>query len=226
MLIQVEGLSRLFKGNRGLRSVSFSINGPELVAVVGHNGAGKSTLLKLLAGWLIRDCGSVEVQGVSLDERRTLARRIGFVPETPNLFEPFTVEYNLRLFARLLGVPESRVADTLLEFQLQNYRSASVQSLSKGLKQRVSIGRALLADPQLLLFDEPTSGLDFEMTQEMCLLIRSFHAMGKTVLFSSHRQDEIRALAKRILVLCDGSLVFDGSTAEYFASTWQEKQSA
>jgi ABC-type multidrug transport system ATPase subunit len=90
--------------------------------------------------------------------------------------------------------------------------------LSKGLKQRVSIGRSLLADPPLLLFDEPTSGLDFEMTKEIHLLLKEIHTLGKTILFTSHRPEEIRTLATRIMVLHQGILVFDGPPAEYFES--------
>ena len=109
--------------------------------------------------------GEVRIDGIDLTNRRAIVRKIGFVPETPNLFEFFSVEYNLALFARLFQIPSSRVGETLMDFSLFPYRRNKVQTLSKGLKQRVSIGRSLLADPSILLFDEPTSGLDFEMTQ-------------------------------------------------------------
>jgi len=218
MQLEVHQLSRVYKKNRGLLATSFSVRKGELIAVVGHNGAGKSTLLKLLAGWLIPDGGEVRIDGIDLDQRRTLVRKIGFAPETPNLFDVFTVAYNLTLFARLFQVPLSRVEDTLREFSLLEYRHTKVQSLSKGLKQRVSIGRALMADPSLLLFDEPTSGLDFEMTKEIYRLLKNFHVSGKTILFTSHRPEEIRSLATRIMVLHQGCLVFDGPPADYFES--------
>lgn len=86
------------------------------------------------------------------------------------------------------------------------------------MKQRVSIGRALLADPPIILFDEPTSGLDFEMTKEIYLLLARMHASEKTILFTSHRPEEIKALATRIMVIHKGAPVFDGSPAEYFSS--------
>jgi ABC-type multidrug transport system ATPase subunit len=106
----------------------------------------------------------------------------------------------------------------LREFNLLPLRNNKVQVLSKGMKQRVSIGRALLADPSLLLFDEPTSGLDFEMTKEMYVLLKRIHAAGKAIMFTSHRPEEIRTLATRIMVLHQGALVFDGTPAAYFAS--------
>jgi ABC-2 type transport system ATP-binding protein len=218
MQLEVQHLSKVYKENRGLLDTGFDVERGELIAVVGHNGAGKSTLLKLLGGWLVPDSGEVRVDGIDLKNRRALVRKIGFVPETPNLFDFFSVEYNLRLFARLFHIRSSRIEETLKEFSLLPFRHSKAQELSKGLKQRVSIGRSLLADPPLLLFDEPTSGLDFDMTREIYLLLKSIHALGKTILFTSHRPEEIRTLATRIMVLHQGSLVFDGPPAEYFAS--------
>lgn len=218
MQLEVKQLSKIYRERRGLQVTGFNVQAGELVAIVGHNGAGKSTLLKLLAGWLVADSGEVKVDDTDLRNRRDIVRKMGFVPETPNLFELFSVEYNLNLFARLFQVPLARVDETLNEFNLMPFRRAKVRELSKGLKQRVSIGRALLADPPLLLFDEPTSGLDFEMTKEIYALLTRMHAAGKTILFTSHRPEEIKALATRIMVLHQGALIFDGPPADYFAS--------
>jgi ABC-2 type transport system ATP-binding protein len=218
MRLEVDHLSKTYEEKRGLKATGFSVEKGELIALVGHNGAGKSTLLKMLAGWLVPDSGAVRIDGIDLKNRRALVRKIGFVPETPNLFDFFSVEYNLTLFARLFRIPHSRIDETLNEFDLIPFRHAKVQVLSKGLQQRVSIGRSLLAEPPLLLFDEPTSGLDFEMTKEIYRLLKTFHAAGKTIVFTSHRPEEIRTLATRIMVLHQGSLLFDGSPKEYFSS--------
>ncbi len=218
MQLEVDQLCKVYNEERGLRAASFNVQKGELIAVVGHNGAGKSTLLKMLAGWSIPDSGAVRVEGIDLENRRDLVQKVSFVPETPNLFDFFSVEYNLVLFARLFRIPFTRIDATLKEFNLMPFRKSKVQVLSKGLKQRVSIGRSLLADPPLLLLDEPTSGLDFEMTQEIYRLLKKFHAAGKTILFTSHRPEEIRNLATRIMVLHQGALVFDGPPAGYFES--------
>ncbi|MCX6992385.1 MAG: ABC transporter ATP-binding protein [Kiritimatiellaeota bacterium] len=194
----------------------------ELIAIVGHNGAGKSTLLKLLASWLVPDSGQVTVQGIELQDRLALVRKIGFVPETPNLHDGFSVNYNLALFARLFGAPASRIEDTLQEFKLLPFRRSAVRTLSKGLKQRVSIGRSLIADPPVLLLDEPTSSLDFETTKDIYHLIHRIHALGKTILFTSHRPEEIKSLATRILVLHEGTVVFDGAPDAYFQSSFYQ----
>ena len=223
MQLEIRNLTKVYDKKRGLLPTSFDVTKGELVAIVGHNGAGKSTLLKMLANWILPDSGSVMVDGIDLGERTAVVKKIGFVPEEPNLFDFFSVEYNLRLFARLFQTSPVRVDEILNEFSLIPHRKNRVQTLSKGLKQRVNIGRALLADPHVLLFDEPTSGLDFEMTKEIYRLLNNMHDAGKTILFTSHRPEEIKNLATRILVLHDGGLVFDGSPEEYFTSTVHEK---
>lgn len=218
MQLDVRNLTKLYSQARGLSPSSFTVKKGELIAIVGHNGAGKSTLLKMLANWIIPDGGEVAVDGIDLSNRSAVVKKIGFIPEDPNLFDFFSVEYNLKLFAKLSDTPLSRVEDVLNEFNLLRFRKAKVQSLSKGLKQRVSIGRALLANPSILLLDEPTSGLDFETTREIYRLLNSMHDAGKTILFTSHRPEEIKNLATRIMVLHNGQIIFDGVPQEYFQS--------
>jgi len=223
MQLVIRQLSKVYPGGRGLLPVDLDVDRGEMVAVAGHNGAGKSTLLKLLANWLVPANGAVTVEGVPLGDRLQLVRKVGFVPETPNLYELFSVEYNLAIFARLFGCDAARVEETLREFNLLPFRRSAVRTLSKGLKQRVSIGRTLLSDPPILLLDEPTAALDFDMTAEMYRLIRRIHAKGKTVLFTSHRPEEVKSLATRILVLHQGALVFDGVPDAYFQSDFHER---
>lgn len=223
MQIKIHKLTKVYNENRGLLPVSFEVEKGELIAVIGHNGAGKSTLLKMLASWHLPDSGYVLVDGVKLENRMAVVRKFGFVPETPNLFDFFSVDYNLKLFARLFKIANLRVEEILKEFDLLPFRDSKVQDLSKGLRQRVSIGRSLLADPPVLLFDEPTSGLDFEMTKEIYRMIKEFHASGKTILFTSHRPEELKTLATRIIMLHRGDVVFDGTPDKYFQSELHEK---
>jgi len=223
MQIEIHDLTKVYDEKRGLLPISLEVAKGELIAVIGHNGAGKSTLLKMLASWLLPDSGRVLVDGIDLRNRLEVVRKVGFVPETPNLFDFFSVEYNLKIFARLFQVPFLRIEEILKKFDLLPFRTNRIQILSKGLRPRVSIGRALLADPPVLLFDEPTSGIDFEMTKEIYRLLKDFHTRGKTIIFTSHRPEEIKTLATRIIVLHQGQLVFDGSTQQYFQSEIHEK---
>ena len=183
MQLEIRNLAKLYDQKRGLTPTSFDVSKGELIAIVGHNGAGKSTLLKMLANWILPDGGTVMIDGIDLKNRTAVVRKVGFIPEVPNLFDFFSVEYNLKLFAALSQTPLLRVEEILSEFNLMPFRKSKVQALSKGLKQRVNIGRALLADPPVLLLDEPTSGLDFEMTREIYRLMRTMHGAGKTILF-------------------------------------------
>jgi ABC-type multidrug transport system ATPase subunit len=224
MYLEIQQLTKVYPGKRGLGATSFGADRGELIAVVGHNGAGKSTLLKLLAGWLVPDNGQATVQGVELRDRLGLVRIVGFVPESPNLHEGFSVAYNLTVFARLFDVPPARMEQVLGDFNLLPFRRSIVRTLSKGLKQRVSIARALLADPPVLLLDEPTSALDFETTRDIYRLIRRIHEQGKTILFTSHRPEEIKSLATRILVLHEGAVAFDGPPAAFFESPFYHLQ--
>jgi ABC-type multidrug transport system ATPase subunit len=218
MQLEIQELTKIYAGNRGLQPTSFNVETGELVAVVGHNGAGKSTLLKILASWIVPDAGRVLINGTDLKNRILVAKSVGFIPEVPNLFEFFSVNYNLRLFAALFQAPGKRVEQVVEEFSLGSFRKSKVQVLSKGMRQRVSLARALLADPPLLLFDEPTSGLDFEMTKDFQRLLGSMHEAGKTILFTSHRPEEIKNIATRMIVLHQGKIAFDGSPNDYFLS--------
>jgi ABC-type multidrug transport system ATPase subunit len=217
-MIEIHNLTKVYNETRGLFPISFKVEKAELIAIVGHNGAGKSTLLKILSSSILPDSGTVKIDGIDLNDRLKLVKKIGFVSETPNLFEAFTVEYNFKLFAKLFSLNQERVEEILLDFDLVSFKDYKVQNLSKGLKQRVSIGRSILSDPPVILFDEPTSGLDFEMTKEIFRLLKDFHARGKTILFTTHRPEEIRNLATRILILHKGKMVFDGTPDEYFQS--------
>lgn len=222
MYLEIRDLTKLYNQKRGLLPIRFGVKQGELVAIVGHNGAGKSTLLKMLANWIPPDSGHAKINGTDLRYRVAIVEKVGFVPEVPNLFDFFTVEYNLKLFALLFRIPLMRVDEVLSEFNLIPFRKNKIQELSKGLKQRVSIGRALLADPPVLLFDEPTSGLDYEMTKELYRLLENIHDSGRIILFTSHRPEEIKNLATRIIVLHEGRLVFDGSPQQYFKSEVHE----
>jgi len=221
--IEIQNLTKVYAEDRGLFPLTLAIGRGEFVAVVGHNGAGKSTLLKMLANWIVPASGQAVIDATPLEDRLDLVRKLGFVPETPNLFEFFTVEYNLKLFARLFKLPGSRVEEIMHAFELLQFRHTKVQNLSKGLKQRVSLGRALLADPKVLLLDEPTSGLDFDMTRSIYKTLKAINQLGKTILFTSHRLEEIRVLASRVIVLHQGKLFFDGAPAEFFTSKAHEE---
>ncbi len=113
MQLEIRDLTKLYDQKRGLLPTSFDVIKSELIAVVGHNGAGKSTLLKMLANWILPDSGQVMIDGIDLRNMTAVVRKVGFIPEVPNLFDFFSVEYNLKLFAALFQTPLLRVDEVL-----------------------------------------------------------------------------------------------------------------
>ncbi len=225
MQLTVRGLSKVYGPDRGLFPVSFDVMAGEVVAIVGHNGAGKSTLLKMISNWIQPDGGEIWVNGLNLINRQAVVKIVGFVPEVPNLFDFFSVGYNLKLFALLFGSPLSRVDEILKEFSLLPFKKTKVRTLSKGLKQRVNIGRSLIANPAFLLLDEPTSGLDVDMTSEVYRMMIQMHKAGKTIVFTTHQPEEIKDLATRILAFKKGVLIFDGTPSDYFQTSFYKSSS-
>lgn len=225
MSLVVRSLSKVYGPDKGLFPVSFDVKIGEVVAIVGHNGAGKSTLLKMLANWIQPDSGEILVNGLNLKNRQAFVKILGFVPEVPNLFEFFSVGYNLKIFALLFGSPLSRVDEILKEFNLLAFKKMKVRTLSKGQRQRINIGRSLIANPAFLLLDEPTSGLDVDMTSEVYRMMIQMHKAGKTIIFTTHRPEEIKDLATRILAFKKGVLVFDGSPTDYFQTSFYKSLS-
>jgi len=182
----------------------------EIVALLGPNGAGKTTTLRMLAGLIAATTGTVVVDGVRLSRATggALRRRIGFLTETPGLWDRLTVAENLRVYARLYGLErvEDAVARTMEMLGLSEQSTARAAELSKGMRQKVALARALLHAPSILLLDEPTSGLDPEITRSVRRLLEERRAAGGAILVSTHNLDEAERLADRIAVL-DGQLL-------------------
>jgi ABC-type multidrug transport system ATPase subunit len=191
-----------------LSEVSFTAYAGEALALWGANGAGKSTLLKALLG-LVEYGGQVLVAGQDVRQAGKLARRaIGYVPQEAQFYDQ-SVQATLAFYARLKQVPDgvSRIADLLDRLGLAEHARKPVFALSGGLKQRLALAVALLADPPVLLLDEPTASLDARAQHDYLALLAALRAgEGKTILFASHRLEEVEALANRVLLLEQGRL--------------------
>lgn len=205
-VLHVEGLGKRFGTRQALSDVSFSAHAGELVAVIGANGAGKTTLLSILAG----------VQAPSAGIVKRVAKEIGWVPQQGALYSKLSVAENLRLFARLEKVadPEAVVARMLDQTGLVDRAEERVDRLSGGNRQRVNVALGLLADPPVILLDEPSSALDPGQRERLWLLVADLAAAGASVLYSTHIVAEAQRYARRVLVLDQGSLLFDGTPEE------------
>lgn len=206
-IIEAVTLSRKFKKITAVDNISFQVHTGEIFGFLGPNGAGKTTTIRMLTGQLLPTGGSVSVCGVDpVTEEKDLAMKIGVVPEIQNLYPDLNAERNLSLFADLYGISHKRVKDLLQEFGLDN-RKEPVKNLSKGLKQRVLIARALIHRPDLLFLDEPTVGLDPHIAAEIREMIKNLKRERKTVFLTTHYMEEADALCDRIAIIHEGKIV-------------------
>jgi ABC-type multidrug transport system ATPase subunit len=205
--MRADSISKSYGEREALRSVSFSVDEREKIAVIGPNGAGKTTLLQILAGALTPSSGAIDVDG-----------RVGWVPQHPALYSKLSVAENLRLFARLEKVAdvERTVGRMLEQTALAERADDEVGLLSGGNRQRVNIAIGLLGDPRVLLLDEPSASLDPRQRERLWAFLAE---LGTTVVFSTHDVGEAERHADRLLVLADGELLFTGTPAELETET-------
>ncbi len=205
--ITVRGLTKRFGSLTAVEDLSFTVNPGEAVALWGPNGAGKSTVLHCILG-VVRYDGTVEVGGHDPRRHGKAARRlIGFVPQQIQIPDDFTLFEALEFFARLKGAPSETLPRVMVQLGLEEHARKRVGALSGGMKQRLALAVALVGDPPILLLDEPTASLDAKTREELLSLLAELKCSGKTLIFSSHRPDEILALADRVLVLEQGRLI-------------------
>ncbi|MBI5670941.1 MAG: ABC transporter ATP-binding protein [Chloroflexi bacterium] len=207
-MITATNLSKRYGNNLALDQVSFTIQAGESVALWGANGAGKTTTLRCLLGLQGFD-GDLSVNGLDVRRSSKAARAaIGYVPQE-TVFYDMTITETLHFYARLKKVSADRIPAALEQVQLTGHAAKRVSMLSGGMKQRLALAVALLADPPILVLDEPTANLDVKAQRDFIHAIQTLNQSGKTIVFSSHRLDEVVALASRVLVLTDGRLTLD-----------------
>lgn len=217
-LIRVEHLTKRFGSFVAVQDVSFDVAPGEAVALWGANGAGKTTILRCLLG-LYSFEGHIWVGGYHARwQGREVRRLVGFVPQELALYDDLSAGETLTFYACLKHTTPDSVARWADRLGLKELAGKAVRELSGGMKQRLALAVALLGDPPILLLDEPTANLDVRSRREFFDLLLELKAAGKTVLFSSHRFDEVVHVADRVLVLESGVLVADGSPTELAAS--------
>ena len=212
-MITAKHLTREFDERVAVRDVSLSVKAGEIVALLGPNGAGKTTTMRMLAGLILPTSGSISIDGVELTSATAARARgnVGLLTEAPGLWERLSVRANLLTYARLhsLAQPMAAVEDALRHVDLLDRANEICGKLSKGLKQRAAIARALIHRPRVLLLDEPTSGLDPASARHIRDLILGLRSEGRAILVSTHNLGEAGELADRIAVLKTNLLAFD-----------------
>ncbi len=221
-MIEVRDLSVTFGRARVLDRVSFDVGDGEAVALVGSNGAGKTTVFRAALG-LVRHEGTLRIAGIDAARDPIGAKsRIGYMPQVPASCEE-TALGALRFVAALRDVPVSAVEPLLVRVGLGGHKKQPVRTFSTGMRQRLSLAAALLGDPPVLFMDEPTASLDLSGQGDFIALIRGLKKAGKTIVLSSHRAEEVRALADRIVVLDAGRVIAVGPVDEVAPSVWNTR---
>ncbi len=207
MIITVRKLVKRFGLKIVLRGMDFSVAPGEFVALLGPNGAGKTTFLRILASLSRPTMGQVNIAGYSLPHQAAaVRRRLGVVSHLPLLYGDLTADENLRFFARMYDIPQAdqRISDVLEMVGLASRRRDLVRTFSRGMQQRLAIGRAVLHDPEVMLFDEPHTGLDQDACQMLDTVLQEVAARGRTVVMTSHDLARVGDLASRFDILSRG----------------------
>ncbi|MEL6406784.1 MAG: heme ABC exporter ATP-binding protein CcmA [Chloroflexota bacterium] len=213
-IIEIEGLSKAYGYMPVLKKLTLSVERGQFVALLGPNGSGKSTLLKMIAGIVKQNMGEIRVGGWQMPKEAPAVRgQIGMVSHQALLYGNLTARENLEFFSKLYNMRDSDRIDTLLEdVGLAKRADSLVRTFSRGMQQRLSIARALLHDPHVLLFDEPYTGLDQDAATVLDDLLRDAHASGHTILMATHQLARAADLADRIVIISRGKIGYDDTT--------------
>lgn len=206
-MIRIHKLVKRFGSKTVLRGIDFEVLQGEFVALLGPNGAGKTTFLRILASLSRPTLGAVQIAGYFLPDQAAAVRaRLGVVTHMPLLYGDLTAEENLRFYGRMYGVMElnTRIDEVLEVVGLAVRRHDLVRTFSRGMQQRLAIGRAILHDPDIMLFDEPHTGLDQDACDMLDGLLQNVAGRGRTVIITSHDLARVENLATRFDVLSRG----------------------
>ncbi|WP_147108058.1 ABC transporter ATP-binding protein [Nesterenkonia populi] len=199
--------------------ITFQVAGGEAFGLLGPNGAGKSTTMRMIAAVASRTSGAMEVAGLDPQQEGPRVRaRLGVIPQQDNLDEELTVRENIIMYGRFFGLPRKHLAskaDELLEFaQLTHKAESRVEDLSGGMKRRLTIARALVNDPDILLLDEPTTGLDPQARHVLWDRLFRLKETGTTLVLTTHHMEEAEQLCERLIVVDHGRIMAEGSPKE------------
>ena len=211
-ILSVVGLRKSYGDNEVVRGLDFAIGRGECFGLLGPNGAGKTTTLRCCLGLTDPNAGAITLVGEPVPKSAREARlHVGVVPQMDNLDPDFTVVENLRIYGRYFRVPDALLHERiprLLEFAgLSTKGSSSIRTLSGGMKRRLTLARALINDPELLILDEPTTGLDPQARHLIWDGLRQLLTQGKTILLTTHFMDEAERLCSRLAVIDHGRMI-------------------
>jgi ABC-2 type transport system ATP-binding protein len=215
VILRIDNLTKEYDSVKAVDRISFSVQSGEIIGLLGPNGAGKSTTINMVLGILEPTAGSIDVFGRSMaDHRSAISRNVNFAAVYAHMPFNLTVRQNLRIFGLLYGVKrlKERISELLHEFDLNNFADTKAGLLSSGELSRLSLAKAAINRPRLLLLDEPTASLDPSVSQLIRDTIRSYVDRTQTaVLWTSHNMREIEVVCDRVMFLSHGSILLEGN---------------
>ena len=213
--LTIENLHKSFSDFEALKGLNFDIDPGQCLGLLGVNGAGKSTTIKIITGQLSADQGSVKVYDLSpATELKKVHELVGLVPEGQSLYEEISVYDNIDLFRGINELDKDETIQIIQRLGLSEKSNTKVKDLSKGLRQRVLIARAIIHKPKLLLLDEPTSGLDPGSSENIYKILSELKETGTTILLTTHLMNDVERLCDQIVFINKGKVVAQGSPAE------------
>jgi len=223
--IEAKGLSKSFGGLFALKGIDLSVNEGECVALFGPNGAGKTTLIKVLTTLSRPANGKVLIAGEDIKKNAVaVRRRIGVVSHQTFLYDNLTAYENLKFYGKMYDVPdlEQRIVEVITKVGLESRLRDRVGIFSRGMQQRLSIARAILHDPPIMLLDEPETGLDEQARSTLSELLKTLVAGNRTVLLTTHNLEWGFGLADRLAILVKGKIVYEDSKQSLDLTTFRE----
>jgi len=224
-MIKVEKITKRFGNKTALNQIQFNVDKGEIFGFLGPSGAGKTTLINILTGQLKADEGTTQLLGKDTKDLtpEDLAR-IGLVGDSSGYYEKLSLEKNLIVYAKIYGLPNSRVDEVLEQVGLLESKKTIAEKLSTGMRQRMFLARALLNRPELLFLDEPTSGLDPMTSKKIHRLLEELKAAGTTIFLTTHDMVEATEMCDRISLLNQGDLVEIGTPRDIIQKYNKEKR--
>ncbi|OGR82199.1 MAG: ABC transporter ATP-binding protein [Elusimicrobia bacterium RIFCSPHIGHO2_02_FULL_57_9] len=220
-LVEISRLVKDFGAYRAIDDLSFSIEPGEIVGLLGPNGAGKTTLIHMLLGLILPTQGRISLFGMPMpEERQAILQRVNFSSAYVQMPMSLTPRQNLKVFARLYGVerPDQRAEALLRRMEIYDMADRRTRALSSGQFSRLSLAKALLNDPQLLLLDEPTASMDPDIAEKTRAILKEIQKeRGISMLYTSHNMREVEIMASRVLFMHRGKFVAQGSPKDLIA---------
>ena len=216
-MLQVKNLKKRFGGFEAVKGVSFGVAAGEVLGFLGPNGAGKSTTMRMITGFLPPTDGSAVICGHDITTDPIAAKAaLGYLPESAPSYKAMAVRDYLKFIAEVRGLKDVKraVADVIAKAKLEKVAGQTIETLSKGYRQRTAFAAAIIHDPKVLIMDEPTDGLDPNQKFTVREMIKDMAAQGKAIIISTHILEEVDAVCSKVVVIADGEKKFDGTPAE------------